>query len=163
MFKFGIMKTMFAGGMAGVANWCFAIPQDVLKSRLQVRIPLSSIRNSDFWLKRSYLQLLCIWCKYLLIADLKTLSHDYFLQPTKYGKTNAMNAITIFCYNLNCCFCHTSNKCPSQKLLFIHSVYWTHVGFSKYDKKYPSFTYFTIPIFALDIRIIFCSFTKAVS
>ena len=75
-----------------------------------------------------------------------------------------MNAITIFfatTWTVVFVLQETKNKCPSQKLLFIHSVYWTLVGFSKFDIKYPSFTYFTIPIFALDIRIIFCSFTKA--
>lgn len=29
------MGTVFAGGMAGVANWTVGMPQDVLKSRLQ--------------------------------------------------------------------------------------------------------------------------------
>ena len=29
------MRTMLAGGMAGIANWIIAIPPDVLKSRLQ--------------------------------------------------------------------------------------------------------------------------------
>ncbi|CAF4419111.1 unnamed protein product, partial [Adineta steineri] len=29
------LKTLFAGGMAGVANWVVAIPPDVLKSRFQ--------------------------------------------------------------------------------------------------------------------------------
>lgn len=29
------MGTIFAGGMAGVANWTVGMPQDVLKSRLQ--------------------------------------------------------------------------------------------------------------------------------
>jgi hypothetical protein len=28
-------KTLFAGGMAGIANWAVAIPPDVLKSRFQ--------------------------------------------------------------------------------------------------------------------------------
>ena len=28
-------RTLFAGGMAGIFNWCVAIPPDVLKSRLQ--------------------------------------------------------------------------------------------------------------------------------
>lgn len=31
----GVLRTLFAGGMAGVFNWAIAIPQDVLKSRLQ--------------------------------------------------------------------------------------------------------------------------------
>eukprot|EP00918_Siedleckia_nematoides_P017567 GHVU01037782.1.p1 GENE.GHVU01037782.1~~GHVU01037782.1.p1 ORF type:complete len:263 (+),score=31.81 GHVU01037782.1:106-789(+) len=31
----GPLRTMFAGGMAGVFNWMVAIPPDVLKSRLQ--------------------------------------------------------------------------------------------------------------------------------
>ena len=29
------LKTLFAGGMAGIANWVVAIPPDVLKSRFQ--------------------------------------------------------------------------------------------------------------------------------
>lgn len=29
------MRTLVAGGMAGVFNWMVAIPPDVLKSRLQ--------------------------------------------------------------------------------------------------------------------------------
>lgn len=33
--KIGLMSTIFAGGMAGVANWLVGIPADVLKSRLQ--------------------------------------------------------------------------------------------------------------------------------
>lgn len=32
----GLMNTIFAGGMAGIANWLFAMPADVLKSRLQI-------------------------------------------------------------------------------------------------------------------------------
>jgi hypothetical protein len=28
-------RTLFAGGMAGIANWVVAIPPDVLKSRFQ--------------------------------------------------------------------------------------------------------------------------------
>ena len=31
----GILRTIFAGGMAGIANWLVGIPADVLKSRLQ--------------------------------------------------------------------------------------------------------------------------------
>lgn len=31
----GLMGTIFAGGMAGIANWAIAMPADVLKSRLQ--------------------------------------------------------------------------------------------------------------------------------
>jgi solute carrier family 25 (mitochondrial carnitine/acylcarnitine transporter), member 20/29 len=30
-----LLGTVFAGGMAGVANWTVGMPQDVLKSRLQ--------------------------------------------------------------------------------------------------------------------------------
>lgn len=30
------LRTMFAGGMAGIFNWIVAIPPDVLKSRLQI-------------------------------------------------------------------------------------------------------------------------------
>lgn len=33
--KLSPLRTMFAGGMAGIANWIIAIPPDVLKSRLQ--------------------------------------------------------------------------------------------------------------------------------
>ncbi|XP_046747396.1 congested-like trachea protein [Diprion similis] len=33
--KLGVVSTIFAGGMAGIANWVVAIPPDVLKSRLQ--------------------------------------------------------------------------------------------------------------------------------
>lgn len=29
------LRTMLAGGLAGIANWIIAIPPDVLKSRLQ--------------------------------------------------------------------------------------------------------------------------------
>lgn len=30
-----LMGTIFAGGMAGIANWAIGMPADVLKSRLQ--------------------------------------------------------------------------------------------------------------------------------
>ncbi|KAK7102306.1 mitochondrial carnitine/acylcarnitine carrier protein-like [Littorina saxatilis] len=33
--ELSIMRTLFAGGMAGIFNWMVAIPPDVLKSRLQ--------------------------------------------------------------------------------------------------------------------------------
>lgn len=33
--KIGLLRTIFAGGMAGIANWLVGIPADVLKSRLQ--------------------------------------------------------------------------------------------------------------------------------
>lgn len=33
--ELGIFRTIFAGGMAGIANWLVGIPADVLKSRLQ--------------------------------------------------------------------------------------------------------------------------------
>jgi solute carrier family 25 carnitine/acylcarnitine transporter 20/29 len=33
--QIGVLRTLFAGGMAGIFNWAIAIPQDVLKSRLQ--------------------------------------------------------------------------------------------------------------------------------
>lgn len=33
--KLSPLRTMFAGGMAGIVNWIIAIPPDVLKSRLQ--------------------------------------------------------------------------------------------------------------------------------
>ena len=32
------LRTMLAGGLAGIANWIYAIPPDVLKSRLQAGI-----------------------------------------------------------------------------------------------------------------------------
>ena len=32
-------RILFAGGMAGVANWVIAIPPDVLKSRYQIAPP----------------------------------------------------------------------------------------------------------------------------
>uniref|UniRef100_A0A1B0D011 Congested-like trachea protein n=2 Tax=Phlebotomus papatasi TaxID=29031 RepID=A0A1B0D011_PHLPP len=31
----GLLGTIFAGGMAGIANWAIGMPADVLKSRLQ--------------------------------------------------------------------------------------------------------------------------------
>lgn len=31
----GLLITIFAGGMAGIANWAIGMPADVLKSRLQ--------------------------------------------------------------------------------------------------------------------------------
>ena len=31
----GLLGTIFAGGMAGIANWAVGMPADVLKSRLQ--------------------------------------------------------------------------------------------------------------------------------
>lgn len=31
----GLLGTIFAGGMAGIANWSIGMPADVLKSRLQ--------------------------------------------------------------------------------------------------------------------------------
>ena len=33
--SFGLLGTIFAGGMAGIANWSIGMPADVLKSRLQ--------------------------------------------------------------------------------------------------------------------------------
>lgn len=33
--KLGLVSTIFAGGMAGIANWIVGMPPDVLKSRLQ--------------------------------------------------------------------------------------------------------------------------------
>lgn len=33
--KLSPLSTMLAGGLAGIANWIYAIPPDVLKSRLQ--------------------------------------------------------------------------------------------------------------------------------
>ena len=33
--EIGLLRTIFAGGMAGIFNWLVAIPADVLKSRLQ--------------------------------------------------------------------------------------------------------------------------------
>lgn len=32
---YGTLGTIFAGGMAGIANWLVGMPADVLKSRLQ--------------------------------------------------------------------------------------------------------------------------------
>lgn len=37
------LRTMFAGGVAGIINWIIAIPPDVLKSRLQTGPSLNSI------------------------------------------------------------------------------------------------------------------------
>ncbi|KAH9413498.1 mitochondrial carnitine/acylcarnitine carrier protein-like [Dermatophagoides pteronyssinus] len=31
----GVWRTLFAGGMSGIVFWCFALPADVIKSRLQ--------------------------------------------------------------------------------------------------------------------------------
>lgn len=36
----GLMGTIFAGGMAGIANWSVGMPADVLKSRLQTGMSL---------------------------------------------------------------------------------------------------------------------------
>ena len=33
--EIGLLRTIFAGGRAGICNWAVAIPADVLKSRLQ--------------------------------------------------------------------------------------------------------------------------------
>jgi solute carrier family 25 carnitine/acylcarnitine transporter 20/29 len=42
--KTSIPTTLLAGGLAGCANWCVAIPMDVLKSRLQTA-PANTYRN----------------------------------------------------------------------------------------------------------------------
>lgn len=34
----GLLGTIIAGGMAGIANWAIGMPADVLKSRLQTGI-----------------------------------------------------------------------------------------------------------------------------
>lgn len=34
-YQLSPLKTLFAGGMAGIANWLVCMPQDVLKSRVQ--------------------------------------------------------------------------------------------------------------------------------
>ena len=33
--EIGVLRTLFAGGMAGIFNWMVALPPDVIKSRLQ--------------------------------------------------------------------------------------------------------------------------------
>lgn len=33
--ELGVWRTLFAGGMSGIVFWCFALPADVIKSRLQ--------------------------------------------------------------------------------------------------------------------------------
>ena len=33
--QLSVGRTLFAGGLAGIFNWLVALPQDVLKSRLQ--------------------------------------------------------------------------------------------------------------------------------
>lgn len=38
--KISLLSTIFAGGMAGIANWAVGMPADVLKSRLQTGIYL---------------------------------------------------------------------------------------------------------------------------
>lgn len=35
-----LLGTIFAGGMAGIANWSIGMPADVLKSRLQTGRPI---------------------------------------------------------------------------------------------------------------------------
>ncbi|XP_012268669.1 congested-like trachea protein [Athalia rosae] len=42
--KLGLLSTIFAGGMAGIANWAVGMPPDVLKSRLQTA-PEGTYRN----------------------------------------------------------------------------------------------------------------------
>ena len=50
--EIGVLRTLFAGGMAGVCNWLVALPPDVLKSRLQSGIiydrNLYLLQNSCF-------------------------------------------------------------------------------------------------------------------
>ncbi len=43
--KLSPLRTMLAGGLAGIANWIIAIPPDVLKSRLQTG---EIFQNSEF-------------------------------------------------------------------------------------------------------------------
>ena len=43
--KLSPLRTMLAGGLAGIANWIIAIPPDVLKSRLQTG---EIFRNYEF-------------------------------------------------------------------------------------------------------------------
>lgn len=38
-----LLGTIFAGGMAGIANWAIGMPADVLKSRLQTGYNLATI------------------------------------------------------------------------------------------------------------------------
>lgn len=40
----GLMGTIFAGGMAGIANWSIGMPADVLKSRLQTGMSLQILK-----------------------------------------------------------------------------------------------------------------------
>lgn len=43
------LRTMFAGGIAGIVNWIIAIPPDVLKSRLQTGIsPNFTFRSNPY-------------------------------------------------------------------------------------------------------------------
>lgn len=42
----GLMGTIFAGGMAGIANWAIGMPADVLKSRLQTGMNERGVDNS---------------------------------------------------------------------------------------------------------------------
>lgn len=38
-----LLGTIFAGGMAGIANWSIGMPADVLKSRLQTGRTITSV------------------------------------------------------------------------------------------------------------------------
>ena len=40
----GALKTLLAGGLAGIANWIVAIPPDVLKSRFQTGLYLNILK-----------------------------------------------------------------------------------------------------------------------
>ena len=39
-----VASTLFAGGMAGICNWAVAVPQDVLKSRLQTGMFMFTVK-----------------------------------------------------------------------------------------------------------------------
>lgn len=47
--KIGIVNTIIAGGLAGIANWVVGMPPDVLKSRLQSGVYYSSILLDIFY------------------------------------------------------------------------------------------------------------------
>ena len=43
--EFSIMRTILAGGMAGIFQWCVALPPDVLKTRMQTA-PEGKFKNT---------------------------------------------------------------------------------------------------------------------